>query len=78
MDKFGAIIGQNSRTGINSSILPGVRVGPNSVVGPNVCLTRDLESNKMVLPEPNFRIVENKNELAEGKKGTLMKRLGEF
>jgi NDP-sugar pyrophosphorylase family protein len=78
MDKFGAIIGRNSRTGINSSILPGVRVGPNSVVGPNVCLTRDLESNKMVLPEPNFRIVENKNELAEGKKGMLMKRLGEF
>ena len=48
MDKFGAIIGDNCRTGINVSIMPGVKIGPNSIVGPSVCLTEDVESNTMV------------------------------
>jgi len=48
MDKFGAIIGDNCRTGINVSIMPGVKIGPNSIIGPSVCLTEDVESNTMM------------------------------
>jgi acetyltransferase-like isoleucine patch superfamily enzyme len=48
MDKFGAIIGDNCQTGINVSIMPGVKIGPNSIVGPSVCLTKNVESNTMV------------------------------
>jgi bifunctional UDP-N-acetylglucosamine pyrophosphorylase/glucosamine-1-phosphate N-acetyltransferase len=48
MDKFGAVIGNNCRTGINVSIMPGVKIGPNSVIGPSVCLTEDVKSNTIV------------------------------
>ena len=48
MDKFGAIIGDNCRTGINVSIMPGIKIGPNSIIGPSVCLTDDVNSNTMV------------------------------
>jgi bifunctional UDP-N-acetylglucosamine pyrophosphorylase/glucosamine-1-phosphate N-acetyltransferase len=47
-DKFGAIIGDNCRTGINVSIMPGVKIGPNSIIGPSVYLTNDVESNTVM------------------------------
>jgi len=49
MDKFGCIMGEGSKTGINSSIMPGKKIGPNSMVGPGVCLQDNLESNKMII-----------------------------
>ena len=47
-DKFGAIIGDNCRTGINVSIMPGVKIGPNSIVGPSVCVTEDIQPDTRV------------------------------
>ena len=47
-DKFGVVIGNNCRTGINVSIMPGIKIGPNSIIGPSVCLTEDVKSNTMV------------------------------
>ena len=44
MDKLGAIIGDNCRTGINVSIMPGVKIGPNSIIEPSVNLTEDVNS----------------------------------
>lgn len=48
-DKLGAIVGDGCKTGINVSIMPGVRIGPHSLVGPHVLLQRDLEPNSMAL-----------------------------
>ena len=56
-DKFGAIIGNDSKTGVNVSILPGVKIGPNSIVGPHVCLTDDLEPDTIILAEPVHKTV---------------------
>ena len=49
LDKFGAVVGNNCKTGINVSIMPGVKIGPDSVVGSHVCLTDDLAPEKMVV-----------------------------
>ncbi len=48
MDKFGAIIGDNCRIGINVSIMPGIKIGPNSIIGPSVCLMENVDSNTMM------------------------------
>jgi bifunctional UDP-N-acetylglucosamine pyrophosphorylase/glucosamine-1-phosphate N-acetyltransferase len=48
MDKFGAIIGDNCRTGINVSIMPGIKIGPNAIIGPSVYLTEDVDSNTII------------------------------
>ena len=58
LDKLGSIIGADSKTGINVSIMPGVRIGPNSVVGPHVMLRRDLGPNRMILLDSANRLVE--------------------
>ena len=58
--KLGAIIGNNSRTGVNVSVMPGVRIGPDSIVGPHVCLTGDLEPESFILAEAVNKIIRNR------------------
>ena len=74
-DKLGAMVGRGCRTGINASIMPGIRVGPNSFVGPHVCLTNDLEANKMALAEPRYRVLSNETKLVESKRKELLRKL---
>jgi acetyltransferase-like isoleucine patch superfamily enzyme len=68
-------MGSGSKTGINASILPGIRVGPRSFVGPHVCLTKDLGPNKMALAEPRYRVIGKEIDIDVNKKEELMKKL---
>jgi bifunctional UDP-N-acetylglucosamine pyrophosphorylase/glucosamine-1-phosphate N-acetyltransferase len=47
--KLGAILGDNVKSGINALFMPGVKVGHNSWVGPNLVVDRDLPSNIIAL-----------------------------
>jgi len=74
-DKLGAIIGDNCKTGVNASVMPGIKIGPNSIVGSSVCLTKDLEPGKMIVSEPHYRTLPNPVKLDETKGKELKKRL---
>lgn len=74
-DKLGAIMGRGCRIGVNASLMPGVRVGPDSSVGPQICLRQDLEASKMILLESRYQIEENETRFDEGKRQKLRKRL---
>ena len=43
--KLGAILGDDVKTGVNSVLMPGVKVGANSWVGANFMVERDLPPN---------------------------------
>ena len=58
-DHFGAIIGDNCKTGINSGILPGRRIGPNSIVGSHVCLSTDLEPGMVIVSETQYNLIKH-------------------
>ncbi len=75
-DKLGAIIGNNSKTGVNVSILPGVKIGPNSIVGPHVCLTEDLRPDRMILAEPVHRTIRNRIQVNEETRSKTRARIG--
>ena len=76
LDKFGTIMGSGSKTGINASIMPGVKIGPNSFVGSHVCLMRDLPPNRLVLMEPRYRVMDSSIiALGSDKKKELMNKL---
>jgi bifunctional UDP-N-acetylglucosamine pyrophosphorylase/glucosamine-1-phosphate N-acetyltransferase len=47
--KIGTIMGDRVQTGINTSILPGVRIGSDSWIGPGLVLTKDVPSKRTVL-----------------------------
>jgi bifunctional UDP-N-acetylglucosamine pyrophosphorylase/glucosamine-1-phosphate N-acetyltransferase len=44
-----AFIGDYSRTGINVSINPGVRIGAKSIIGPGVTVYKDVPSRKILI-----------------------------
>lgn len=43
LDSLGAIIGADSRIGVNSSIMPGCFIGKNSQIGPNSVVMRNVD-----------------------------------
>jgi UDP-N-acetylglucosamine diphosphorylase/glucosamine-1-phosphate N-acetyltransferase len=76
VNKLGAIIGDNCKTGINACLEPGVKIGPQSMVGPNVDLQVDLEPKKIIFVNKNS-YVKTKNRIAVSSesKQQLMKKL---
>jgi len=74
-DKLGALIGRGSRVGINASLMPGIRIGTQSVVGPGVCLTHDLESGRMAVAAGGYRVESNKITPANSAQGAGKKQV---
>ena len=75
-NKLGAIIGDNCKTGINVCLEPGVKIGPQSMVGPNVDLQDDLEPEKIIFVNKNNYVKkDNKITVSFKSKQQLMKRL---
>ena len=73
MDKLGVIMGRDSRVGINASLMPGVLVGPGSVVGPHVCLTANLAPGQRALAKVEY-LTENMEEMVMGSARDDMRR----
>lgn len=48
----GAVIEKNAKIGANSTLLPGVRIGANSLVGAGSVVTNDVEKNSIVAGSP--------------------------
>ncbi|RLE62057.1 MAG: hypothetical protein DRJ38_10320, partial [Thermoprotei archaeon] len=50
--KMGAIIGDYVQTGIGTTLMPGVKIGPYSIVGPNMNLWDDIPPRSVVIEKP--------------------------
>ena len=55
----GVIIEEKASIGANSTILPGIRIGHNAVVGSSAVVTRDVLPNVVVIGSP-ARVLEKK------------------
>ena len=79
-DKLGVIMGQECKTGCNATLMPGVKVGPHSVVGPGVVLYDDLPPDSIVSASAPYKIKKNEihpsAESAADKMQTLRRRTG--
>ena len=57
--KMGVVFGDGVKTGINSSFNPGVKVGVNSRIGAGSIVSKDLESNKVLIVRQEHQILDN-------------------
>ncbi len=48
--KFGAVVGANVKTGVNVSLMPGVKIGINSWIAPGSVVYRDVPDNTFFKP----------------------------
>lgn len=60
--KKGAIVEDFARIGANSTILPGVKIGRNSLVGAGSVVTKDVPANAVVIGNP-AKVVKEINDL---------------
>lgn len=58
--KLGVILGDNVKTGVNSVLMPGVKVGNDSWVGPNFMVDRDLAPNTLAVLKQSWDKQERK------------------
>jgi bifunctional UDP-N-acetylglucosamine pyrophosphorylase/glucosamine-1-phosphate N-acetyltransferase len=58
--KLGAILGDEVKTGINALLMPGVKVGQNSWIGPDYMVQRDIEANTIAMVDKKGN-TRNKN-----------------
>lgn len=58
--KLGAIVGDSVKTGINSSLSPGVKIGAEATIGSGVLLYDDVGSNMRVLVKQDHIIQDKK------------------
>lgn len=58
--KLGLIAGDNIRTGINSSFMPGVKIGSNSCIGAGLVIGQDVPENSFITGEWKLKRHENK------------------
>lgn len=56
--KFGVVLGDNVKTGVNTSLMPGVKVGNNSWVGAGVVVYRDVPPNSFLLLKQQVELRE--------------------
>jgi len=59
VNKLGTLMSDGVRTGINVSLMPGVRVGAGCFVGPHVCLSHEPAVREMALPAGDYSVANN-------------------
>lgn len=74
-DKFGLITGDHVRCGINTSFMPGVKVGSNCFIGAGIVLSQDVEDNKYVYGRTELIMKENTAKLDNKKREIMKKKL---
>lgn len=60
MSKLGTIIGRGSKLGVNSSVLPGVKIGKNSIIAPEEVISTDIPDNMFVFEGKTIKNKYNK------------------
>ena len=53
-EKLGLILGAGARIGVNTSLMPGVKVGAGALIGPAIKVTRDVPDGERVLDEEKY------------------------
>ena len=59
--KLGVVIGANSQTGINVSIMCGKKLGENSIIGAHTLINEDVPRNSLYYQDSNGKLIKKGN-----------------
>ena len=74
-NKVGALVGKNVRIGINTSVMPGVKIGCNSFVGSGVILDKDLPEESFCIVKSTYTVLRNKKSVESQSRDEFKKAL---
>jgi len=58
LEKMGVVMGDHVKTGVGVLFMPGVKVGYNSWIGPNIVVYRDVPMNTVMILQQQIRHVD--------------------
>lgn len=64
-NKVGLITGNNVRVGINTSLMPGVKVGNNCMVGAGIIIAQDIPDNSFARGSVELKVSPNNREIVD-------------
>ncbi len=62
-NKLGLITGDNIRVGVNTSFMPGIKVGSNCFIGAGITVAQDIEDGMFVTGEHTLKIRPNREKI---------------
>lgn len=74
-NKLGLITGDNVRCGINTSFMPGVKIGSNSMIGAGIVVAEDVDEGKFVYSKSELIVKDNKASLNVEKRKEMQNKL---
>ena len=75
--KLGPILGENIRIGVNTSLMPGIRIGSNSMIASGLTLAQDLDPGSFVTGKTELVIKENRAILDPSAREKMQSKLTE-
>lgn len=63
LKKFGTIIGNDVRVGINTSLMPGVKIGSGSFIGAGIVVAEDIQANSFARGDFKLKISLNQQKI---------------
>ena len=75
MNKLGAIVGEGVRVGINTSIMPGVKIGNNCFVGGGISVAQDIPDSKFVHGKWELTVKDNTAQVDMSAREKMMAKL---
>ena len=73
--KFGIVVGDNVRFGINASIMPGVKIGSGSFIGAGVVIAQNIPEKSFVRGSWDLKISENHSSVENVDRSNYKKNL---
>ncbi len=68
LKSLGVIMGENTKTGIHCSFMPGVLIGSDCSIGPNSVVFESVEDNVNFYTRQNFKKIKRTNKIRKSKK----------
>ena len=74
-NKWGCVIGENCRVGINTSLMPGIKIGAGSFIGAGITVAEDIPEKSFARGQWKLKISPNKASLNETARDQMRKKL---
>lgn len=73
--KLGSMIGKGVRIGVNASIMPGIKIGANSLIGAGTIVDRDIPDNSFCVGHTTYEIKQNTKHVESGKRDQFKSKI---
>jgi len=74
-NKLGALIGKFVRIGVNTSIMPGVKIGRGTFIGSGMVIDKDIPDDSYCIQKSSYTIIRNKKTVAGVSRDEFRKKL---